>query len=90
MVVTEGQGRTQGQDARQPIGSSGPLSPVRAPLRSQLSSLMNASPKTAGNDLPPLNSASEFGVVSSCSPARVLEESFLCLQATLWNHRRQV
>lgn len=61
MFATERPGQAQDQDARQPTGPSSPLSPVQAPLRSQVSSLMNTSPRRTGSGISPFTSPQGLG-----------------------------
>ena len=58
-------GRSQNQQAGRPVESGSPLSPVQAPLRSQVSSLMDTSPRNASG-ISPFTSPQRLG---SLAPA---------------------
>ncbi|KAL3159984.1 hypothetical protein ABBQ38_010372 [Trebouxia sp. C0009 RCD-2024] len=61
MSGTERPGRAQDTDAIRPIGPSSPRSPVQAPLRSQVSSLMHTSPRRTGSGISPFTSPQGLG-----------------------------
>ncbi|KAL3159986.1 hypothetical protein ABBQ38_010374 [Trebouxia sp. C0009 RCD-2024] len=59
MSASERPARAQDQDARRSFSS--PLSPVEAPLRSQVSSLMNTSPRKSGSGISPFTNPQGVG-----------------------------
>lgn len=59
-------GRSQNQQAGKPVETGSPRSPVQAPLRSQISSLMDTSPRRTGSGISPFTSPQGLG---SLAPA---------------------
>ena len=85
MSATERPGRPQNQDARQagsPIGP-GPFSPVQAPLRSQISSLMDTSPRRTGSGISPFTSPQGLGSLAPAVLPGLWRRASLPSQVTL-------
>ena len=59
-------GPSQNQQVGKPLEPGSPLSPVQAPLRSQVSSLMDTSPRRTGSGISPFTSPQGLG---SLAPA---------------------